>query len=68
MSKEVEYRRFAAEAFELATRTDNQTDKARLIDMADAWRDLAERSRAPRSDWRTTDHPLVQETFRRYRS
>jgi hypothetical protein len=67
MSKEVEYRRFAAEAFELATRTDNQTDKARLIDMADAWRDLAERSRAPRADWRTTDHPLVQETFRRYR-
>jgi hypothetical protein len=45
----------------------NNLDKARLIGMADAWRDLAERSRTTRADWRTTDHPLVQETFRSYR-
>ena len=66
MSKETEYRRFAAEWFELAKRSDNQEDRTRRVTMAEAWLDLVERSRGTRPG-DTVDHPLVQETFGRHR-
>jgi hypothetical protein len=66
MSKETEYRQFAAEWFELAKRSDNQEDRTRRVTMAEAWLDLVERSRGARPG-DTVDHPLVQETFGRHR-
>ena len=42
MSKETEYRQFAAEWFELAKRSDNQEDRTRRVTMAEAWLDLVE--------------------------
>jgi hypothetical protein len=45
MSKEDEYRRHAANTFELAQRANSPSDKARLLVMADAWLGLADRAR-----------------------
>jgi hypothetical protein len=44
MSKEDEYRRHAASSLELAQRSNSTSDKTRLLAMADAWLDLAERA------------------------
>jgi hypothetical protein len=44
MSKEDEYRRHAANSLELAQRANSTADKARLLVMADAWLDLADRA------------------------
>jgi hypothetical protein len=42
MSKEVEYRAFAASCIQVAHNTRDTGDKARLIAMAEAWVKLAE--------------------------
>jgi hypothetical protein len=42
-SKEDDYRRHAADTLDLAQRASSTSDKARLLMMADAWLDLAER-------------------------
>jgi hypothetical protein len=41
MSKEIEYRRYAAALAELATRAASAADKFRLLVMAEAWLKLA---------------------------
>jgi hypothetical protein len=46
MSKEQEYREHASEMLSLAQRTQNSDDKARLLKVAEAWLDLADRARA----------------------
>jgi hypothetical protein len=38
-----EYRRYAAECLALAQQAENPDDKARLLTMAQAWRELARR-------------------------
>ena len=43
-SKEDEYRRQAAKTFELAKRANSTAHRARLLVMADAWLDLADRA------------------------
>jgi len=44
MGKEDEYRRHAADSLELAQRANSNSDKTRLLAMADAWLDLADRA------------------------
>lgn len=40
----VDYRRYAAECVRLAQRVEDPMDKARLLDMAETFRELADRS------------------------
>jgi hypothetical protein len=44
MSKEGEYRGFAADCLQLAKTSENIADKRRLLAMAEAWLDLADRT------------------------
>ena len=44
MSKEAEYRAFAASCIQIAHNTPDTADKARLVAMAEAWVKLAERA------------------------
>ena len=44
MSKEAEYRAFAASCIQIARNTRDTADKARLVAMAEAWVNLAERA------------------------
>jgi hypothetical protein len=44
MSKEDEYRKNAAETVRMASRAANTHDKGRLLAMAEAWLDLADRA------------------------
>jgi hypothetical protein len=39
----VEYRQYAAELIRIAQQTQNSNDKATLLDMAQRWRELAEK-------------------------
>ena len=61
VSKQDDYRRYAAETVDLATRASSTADKRRLLAMAEAWLDLADRAhklmrgRASRVD----EHPLL---------
>ena len=41
-----DYRALAAECFALAQKTSDPNDRARLIAMAQAWQELAERSKS----------------------
>ena len=50
MARSEEYRRYAADCFKLAQQAQNPTDKARLLQMAQAWNELAERITAPKGD------------------
>jgi len=62
MSREVEYRRYAAALLDLAKRAGDAADKFRLVIMADAWVKLADkigRSRWPRD---ATRHEHGQRT------
>ena len=43
MASDDEYHRYAAECLALAQRTTDPNDKARLLDMAQAWRELAQK-------------------------
>ena len=63
MSKQDEYLHSAAQTVDLATRTSSSGDKSHLLDLAEKWLDLADRSRdqaAPSPD----EHPLVKRAFR----
>lgn len=44
MAKEDDYRRYAAETIDLASRANSTSDKGRLLAMAEAWLDLADRA------------------------
>jgi hypothetical protein len=67
MARQDEYRRFAAAALDLATRTGNQTDKSRLVSIAEAWLRLADRATQLSScQFRgMTEHPKIRAAFGR---
>lgn len=56
MGKVDEYRRSAASMLDLAQRTDSLPDKNRLLTMAEAWLDLADRAAKPNA----ADYSLVR--------
>jgi hypothetical protein len=68
MRKEFEYRTFAAACLELASKTSATVDKARLLAMAEAWLNLADRTARPakRRASQIADHPLVIESLDQY--
>ncbi len=57
MSKEDDHRKYAAYALDLASRTSSDTNKLRLLVMAEAWLDLANRAR--RVHYTAKEHPAV---------
>jgi hypothetical protein len=63
VSKPDEYRRFAATALDMAEKASDPGGKKRLVDIAEAWLNLAER----RSDHRLGEHPLITATLGRDR-
>jgi len=67
MTKEDDYRNNAAEMIQLAQRASLNTDKRRLLNMAEAWLDLADRAhKATRRSRKPSDlHPLVPEKIDR---
>ena len=66
MRKSSEYRAFAAHCLTFAKDSPNTADKTRLLTLAEAWFNLADRrSRAvQRPANKIPDHPLVLKTFR----
>ena len=66
MAKADEYRRNAAETVELAHRSTTNKDKARLLALAEAWLDLADRAdEIARQQTRLREHPLIAAKFGR---
>jgi hypothetical protein len=63
MSKQDEYLDSAAQLFELAARASSSNDKSHLLDLAEKWLDLADRSRNQATPLRD-EHPLVKRAFR----
>jgi len=66
MTKQDDYIDSAAQTFNLATRTSNSADKSHLLNLAEKWLDLADRSeRKPKRCARPFgEHPLVKRAFR----
>jgi len=61
MSKQDDYRVFASSCIDLAHRARDFADKARLIAMAEAWRDLADLAgRWAKGGLRVMADPLIQ--------
>ena len=60
--KEDDYRRNAAETVEMAHRASTTADKGRLMALAEAWLDLADRAHrmAGRRISKVNEHPLVR--------
>jgi hypothetical protein len=67
MTKEDDYRNNAAEMIQLARRASSSADKRRLLNMAEAWLDLADRSHNALRRLRKPSvlHPLVREKIDR---
>jgi hypothetical protein len=63
MSKQQEYRQFAVEAAEIAVKANGGSDKTRLLLLAEAWLDLAERTACLPKRSRLGEHALVQKIF-----
>jgi hypothetical protein len=61
VTKEENYRRYAAELVDLASRTESNQQKRRLLAMAEAWLDLADRARrlSVQKTKRLKEHPLI---------
>jgi len=59
MSNESDHRKYAAFTLELASRTSSNFDKLRLLAMAEAWLDLADRARRVSWHYTAKEHPLV---------
>jgi hypothetical protein len=62
MNKETEYRANAASSIDLANRTSSMRDKGRLLELAEKWLDLADRThrltrRLTPAVWQ---HPLLR--------
>ncbi len=68
MAKENEYRKNAAETMHLVQRVSSTEDKSRLLKLAEAWLDLADRARKiGHRVTRPSDlHPLVRDKLDRY--
>jgi hypothetical protein len=62
VSKEDDYRKHAGELVDLARRSDCNGDKRRLLAMAEAWLDLADRARrlVDRQKHPLNQHPLIR--------
>ncbi len=65
MSKQDEYRRNAADTVDLASRAATTTDRGRLLQLAEKWLDLADRTEriARRPSTQIGDHPLVKKAL-----
>jgi hypothetical protein len=61
MAKQEDYRRYAAETVGLASRASSTSDKRRLLAMAEAWLDLADRAHrlVRQNAARVQEHPLL---------
>jgi len=61
MAKEDDYRSYAAETIDLASRANSTSDKGRLLAMAEAWLDLADRAHrlARHHVGRLKEYPLL---------
>ena len=61
MTNQDDYRKHAAQLVDLARRSDCTADKGRLLAMAEAWLDLADRGRrlVDRQRHRLDQHPLI---------
>ena len=61
VTKEEKYRRYAAELVDLASRAKSNLEKSRLLAMAEAWLDLADRARRllGQKTNRLNEHPLI---------
>jgi hypothetical protein len=68
MSKENDYRRNAADTMQLAQRASSNEDKGRLLKLAEAWLNLADRAciTARRSRRPSVLHPLVRKKLDQY--
>jgi hypothetical protein len=66
MSKAERYRKFAASTLDLARRTADAPDKMRLLAMAEAWLDLADRISRPANQRVIREGPAVRTMFRRH--
>jgi hypothetical protein len=68
MTKEDDYRRNAADTIQVAHRASSSWDKGRLLKLAEAWLDLADRAHRPARNLRgpTIVHPLVEEKIDRH--
>jgi DnaJ-domain-containing protein 1 len=62
MTKESEYRANAANSIELANRTSSMSDKGRLLELAEKWLDLADRTHRLTRRFRPSawQHPLLR--------
>jgi hypothetical protein len=59
-----EYRKHAADTLKLARGQPDSADKSRLLIMAEAWLDLADRiARRVRKPRASVDHPLVEQAL-----
>lgn len=62
--RETQYRKYAADALDLARRQPDSSDKSRLLVMAEAWLDLADRIVRRSSNRQVSvDHPLVEKVL-----
>jgi hypothetical protein len=68
MNKADDYRRNAADTMQLAQRASSGEDKGRLLKLAEAWLDLADRARGAAKRLRRPSvlHPLVRKKFDQY--
>jgi hypothetical protein len=66
MTKETDFRQNAADTMKLAQSASSTADKGRLLKLAEAWLDLADRSRRIARRMRKRDllHPLIKDTFK----
>jgi hypothetical protein len=62
MNREHEYRSRAAQTVDLARRASCSSDKGKLLDMAQAWLDLADRAHkvAKKRMRKMVEHPLIR--------
>lgn len=64
MGLEDEYRKHAADSLDMASRQSSAADKSRLLLMAEAWLDMAERiGKRLKKGAATVEHPLIEETL-----
>jgi hypothetical protein len=68
MTREDDYRRNAADTIQLAQRASSSSDKGRLLKLAEAWLDLADRAHKAARNLRrpTILHPLIRKKLDRY--
>jgi hypothetical protein len=68
MTREDDYRQNAADTMQLAQRASSSSDKGRLLKLAEAWLDLADRAHGAARNLRrpTILHPLIRKKLDRY--